>query len=85
MSHDVHTGVSVGFDPTVYFATEGVDDTVTLTVVKTGSSDIPVTATVTTLSGSAQSMELWRWYSCLFKCGLLFLFQQMVQTIHTIQ
>jgi len=45
--------VTVGFDPTAYTVTEGVDGSVTLRVVKTGSAAIPVTAVVTTQPGSA--------------------------------
>ena len=46
----------VGFDPTAYAVTEGVDSIVALRVVRTGSIDIPVTATVTTVSGTAEGL-----------------------------
>ena len=47
------SGIIVGFDPTAYSVTEGVDGSVALRVVKTGSAAIPVTAVVTTQPGSA--------------------------------
>lgn len=47
------TEIFVGFDPTAYTVTEGVNS-VTLAVVRTGNAGIPVTAAVTTLAGTAQ-------------------------------
>ena len=68
ISHAVHTGVRVEFDPTAYAVTEGVDESVTLSVVMSGRSAIPVTATVTIVSGTAESMGLWRCYCFPFMC-----------------
>ena len=51
-------GISVGFDPILYSAIEGVDDSVTLRVVKTGIAAIPVTATVTTQQGTAEGWAI---------------------------
>jgi len=47
----------VGFDPTVYTVTEGVDDGVSLRVVVNGSADIPLTVTVTTQPGTAEGWD----------------------------
>lgn len=49
---------SVGFDSLAYSVTEGVNGSVTLLVVRTGSAAMQVTATMTTLSRSAESMKL---------------------------
>lgn len=48
--------VSVGFDPTSYSVTEGVNDTATLIVVMSGMADISVTVNVTTVSSTAQGL-----------------------------
>ena len=55
-------GVIIRFRPTDYTVREGVDGVVTLSVVKLGHSDIPVTATLTTVSGTAEGIELLRCY-----------------------
>ena len=56
-SVDTHSPLlEVGFDPTAYTVTEGVGSIVTLRVVRTGSIDIPVTATVTTVPGTAEGL-----------------------------
>ena len=66
-----------GFDPIAYSVTEGVDGSVTLRVVRTGSAAIPVTVTVTTVSGTAESVQLLRCYYIPFMCDWFTLFQQM--------
>ena len=55
-------GVIIRFRPTGYTVREGVDSVVTLSVVKLGHSDIPVTTTLTTVSGTAEGIELLRCY-----------------------
>ena len=55
-------GVIIRFRPTDYTVSEGVDGVVTLSVIKLGLSDIPVAATLTTVSGTAEGMELLRCY-----------------------
>ena len=55
-------GVIIRFRPTDYTVREGVDSVVTLSVVKLGRSDIPVTANLTTASGTAEGIELLRCY-----------------------
>ena len=55
-------GVIIRFRPTDYTVSEGVDGVVTLSVVKLGRSDIPVTATLTTASGTAEGIDLLRCY-----------------------
>ena len=65
-----------GFDPMAYSVTEGVDGSVTLRVVRTGSAAI-LTVTVTTVSGTAESVQLLRCYYIPFMCDWFTLFQQM--------
>ena len=55
-THSPLPEVIVGFDPTAYHVTEGVNSIVTLRVVRTGSIGIPVTATVTTVPGTAEGL-----------------------------
>ena len=44
----------VGFDPTVYFVTEGVDTSATLTIFRTGNLNLTANVTFMTVPGTAE-------------------------------
>ena len=48
----------VGYNLTVYAVTEGVDASVTLTIVRSGNLDLPANVTFMTVPGSAGGMCL---------------------------
>lgn len=46
----------VGFDPTVYTVTEGVNEVVLLTLVRSGNTDLSASVSFMTLTGTADGM-----------------------------
>lgn len=84
--------ISVVFHPMAYYATEGVDSSITLMVARTGNTSIQVTATVMTVSETAEGMEqeckltslcapVWSYGNVTSLHVIVTLFQQMEETI----
>ena len=46
----------VGFDPTVYTVTEGVNEVVVLTLVRSGNTNLSANVSFMTLTGTADGM-----------------------------
>lgn len=83
--HSPPNAVIIGFDPPVYSVTEGVDGIVALRVVRTRNTAITVTLILTTVSGTAEGIELLRCCHHSFMCEPLYLPQQMAQITQAVQ